>query len=693
MKILIIDKDETSSAKLESMISKAEGETEIFSDVFRALIRLNENPQPDLMIIDINLNGIDGFQLIQKINEDKSNAQIPKIIYTEYNRLRDHEQAKALGVVDFFNKKESPEVLLPLIHTVKQRLEEANRLKSKQSSLSGLLTEICLPDILQIIHLSRKTGVLYLQQMNKQATIHIRQGEIFAVFSNEAEGEAALYDLLSWQDGSFRFQSDVQEDIAGNFTAGFHSALLDGTKFIDELEDRLRLVPVRRNQVIEGDVNPTLWYYLSLIDNQHTLAELIAANNLNRNIAVFNYLQLERTKKCKLVEQVPAADWPGDTPAAKNDNLKILIVDDSRLMLNALSQSLRTVAPGVELQEAQSGAEALQLLKTFHPNVITLDVQMPGMDGLTTLKHIMLSHPTPVVMLSAFTRDGALTTFEALRFGAVDFFTKPVQQTQDELELQRQELFSKIKLASTINIRGLRHIQLRKTKRRSGPEIITANRNLLLIASPSGNYPALLQLLSQIDGDIAVPIVVLQYIAEEHLPVFINYLAKYTELRYRMAESLQTLENGVCYFIPQSQYSSFSLNHSVLQLICNARPFGSDLKQNLNIAMFSASETATDRVIGVLLAGSETDGADGLTEIRRQGGYTVVQDPSTGLHSTSVTAALRQNAAMEVFPINCLGSKIYDNVMAELFREMEKVRPELTSHRRLNGEKIMQEPI
>ncbi len=673
MKIMIIDKDETSSAKLESMISKAEGETEIFSDVFRALIRLNENPQPDLMIIDINLNGIDGFQLIQKINEDKSNAQIPKIIYSEYNRQRDHEQAKALGVVDFFNKKESPEVLLPLIHTVKQRLEEASRLKSKQSSLNGLLTEICLPDVLQIINLSRKTGVLYLQHMNKQATIHIRQGEIFAVFSNEAEGESALYDLLSWQVGSFQFQRDVQENIGANFTAGFHSALLDGTKFIDELEDLLRLVPVRRSQVIEDDIDPSHWFYLSLIDNQLTLAELIAANQLNRNIAAFNYLYLERNKKCKLVERVPALDSSDATIVVAKDHLKILLVDDSKLMLTMLGRSLRAVAPGVELMEAQSGTDALRLVKTFHPDVITLDVQMPGMDGLTTLKHIMLSHPTPVVMLSALTQEGSLTTFEALRFGAVDFFTKPVQETQDKFEVQQQELFSKIELASTINIRGLRHIQLRKTKRRHSPPNISANRNLLLLASPSGNYQALLQLLSQIDGDIAAPIVVLQYIAEEHLAVFVNYLTKYTELHYQIAGSHHRLENGTCYFIPQSQYGSFNLTGSDLHLNCNARPFESNLKQNLNIAMFSVADIATDRVIGVLLAGSETDGADGLTEIRRQGGYTLVQDPSTALHSTSITAALRQNAAMEVFPINNMGTKIYNYCMADIFREMENV--------------------
>jgi two-component system chemotaxis response regulator CheB len=321
------------------------------------------------------------------------------------------------------------------------------------------------------------------------------------------------------------------------------------------------------------------------------------------------------------------------------NSIKALVVDDSKLVRRVICDLFHQSQQVQVVGEAGNGAEALEMLPCLNPDIVTLDVNMPVMDGLTALKHIMIKHPKPTVMLSAYTRDGERVTFDALKYGAIDFIAKPSQLESLTLEEQRQRIIQKITMAAKVElgaVQYLRPIPKRRMCKRPG----SRNCNFLLgMGTSVGGYSALLKIIPQLSPDLPVAFLVIFYTASAYLDAFIEYLNEYSDVQVKRAVNGDLLKSGVCYMASGDEYVTVHPSNGQLSLKVHPKPF--PLHQGaINMLMFSLADVMKHRSIGVVLSGSGEDGVEGVREILRMGGIGIVQDPLSCLCQETVRSVL-----------------------------------------------------
>lgn len=318
---------------------------------------------------------------------------------------------------------------------------------------------------------------------------------------------------------------------------------------------------------------------------------------------------------------------------------KILVVDDSKLIRRTISRIFESENNFVVAGEAENGKEALKQIPLLDPDVVTLDINMPVMDGLTALKHIMIKSPKPTVMLSSLTSEGATITFDALKYGAVDFIQKPSRLSENSREEQSRSLVQKVVMAANVRIDTLQFIRSRPVDKAGTKSDGLDCRNLVAIGSGEGGYASLLKIVPRLDPGARSAYVVCIYAASEHVRAFAKYLNEHSEIEVKVAHSSEPVRGGVCYISPGNQYVTVEPKNGRFNLKVNPAPFESR-KGSINMLMFSAAEMFNNRCIGVILSGSGEDGSEGLTEIIRLGGFSIVQDPDTCLCKEMTMSAL-----------------------------------------------------
>lgn len=317
---------------------------------------------------------------------------------------------------------------------------------------------------------------------------------------------------------------------------------------------------------------------------------------------------------------------------------KILIVDDSKIMRKGLSKIFEASNDFEVVGEAADGKEALSAINRTQPDVVTLDVVMPGMDGLTTLKHIMIKSPVPTVMLSSLTQDGSETTFDALRYGAVDFISKPSRLDADDVEDLSADIINKLNSAVNVDVEVASYI------RPSLKEIDTENQSagkceeLVAIGAAEGGYRALMNIVPYLNSRRAAYLVVL-YADADHLDEFIQYLKEHSQISVKRASDGDTVEAGTCYVSLGSDYMSVHDNDDGLNFHISPAPF-SNRRGSVDRLFFSIADVFAEKTVGIVLSGAEKDGAEGLEEIIRVGGVAMAQDPKTCLHREMPMAVL-----------------------------------------------------
>lgn len=667
MQVLILDNDLKYANEVKEILQQKGFEIFLMDNPLEALVFLNNN-KPHLIITEINLPGINGFKFMEEVKSEEGISNIPIIILSVFSRDEDRTKCKELGAADFISKNESLEYISDRVSKITANINQAQKLFVNEVSLSGKLKEISVPDVLQIIQMSRKTGKIEFNNYSEKGEVCILKGDLFAARIKDIEGEPALFTIFSWKSGDFSFtpfSSLVSKDYCKNLNISMHSAILNATKLIDEIEDTLKLTPYKRsNELIESnDVDKQ--FYFNLIDNKSTIYDLIEKHGLNKFVTVYYYLKLEAEKKCKIIEKQYIPSKKYDFEKNEKRKLKVLVVDDSKMMVKAVENILKEEKTIKEIDKAYSGIEALEKIKASKPDVITLDVNMPGMDGLTTLKHIMISSPIPVMMLSAFTTETSVTTFDALRFGAVDFHTKPVKKDPGSFLKQKVEIIEKVKKTAEINVHGIQHIQLKNYQREKITNTASPD-NLIIIGAASGSYGSLLQILPKLSNNLNAAIVVLHYIDNQFINPFIEYLNKVSELNYKLCSNNESIKNGFCYFLPFDKYSKLEKENEQMLIHTNDSPFEKTHEHKINIGMFSAAETFMENCTGVLVSGQSEDGAEGLREIKRNNGYTIVQNPATCIMPAGPIAALKINAAMEVVESDRITNKLIEHIQGKM---------------------------
>ncbi len=341
--------------------------------------------------------------------------------------------------------------------------------------------------------------------------------------------------------------------------------------------------------------------------------------------------------------------------------IKLLIVDDSKLIRRVIRGVFEPFDHIKIVGEAGNGVEALEMIPQLDPDVITLDVNMPVMSGLTTLKYIMIKHPKPTVMFSAVTQEGSDITFNALKFGAIDFIPKPSRALDITVEQQKLDIVNKVTLAANVEIKSVRVVRSKQRFDADKNGKHRPCRSIYAIGAGEGGYGALLKMIPKLRPDLPAAFLIVIYAPEVHVDAFINYLESNSDIKVRRAHDGDVVQAGVCYIICGAEYATVDEKRGRIVLNVHPSPFPSR-KGAVNMLMFSLAENFAKRTVGVILSGSGNDGAEGISEIGRQGGKSIVQEPSTCLSKEMVQAALDHHQIEKVIPDTQLADKI--NAMA-----------------------------
>lgn len=332
--------------------------------------------------------------------------------------------------------------------------------------------------------------------------------------------------------------------------------------------------------------------------------------------------------------------------------IRVLIVDDSRIFRAALEASLAG-EEGIEIVGSVfSGAKALEFLKANPVDVVTLDVEMPGMDGLETLKAIRrldaespLSTEVGVIMVSAHTRRGAEVTIQALQHGAFDFVAKPnTAEKEENLAFLRQQLASKIRLFAAERSR-------KATVKKSFPSVInerpgktagdSRNRWLqegsrqpiraIVIASSTGGPKALETLLPDLMRRVDLPIIIVQHMPPKFTHSLAESLSRVSQGMVTEARDGDCLEQRHTYLAPGGKHLIMRSDQDGLVLGLNEQPPENGCRPSADVLFRSAAAMLASGVLAIVLTGMGRDGTAGLGAVKRAGGYAIVQDEVTSV--------------------------------------------------------------
>lgn len=313
--------------------------------------------------------------------------------------------------------------------------------------------------------------------------------------------------------------------------------------------------------------------------------------------------------------------------------VKVLIVDDSSFARLSITRQL-TADPEIDVVGvASNGIEALEKMKTLEPNVVTLDVEMPRMDGLQTLSHIMAEQPTPVVMLSSLTGEGTTTTLRALELGAIDYYLKSSPASPVGPFGHNDSLVTKVKIAAKVTGSKLRmlartaksHRVVKATTAESRKPVSSPSppKKMVIIGSSTGGPNALCEVVPNLPADIPASMLIIQHMPPSFTKSLADRLDQLSKVRVREAVPGDPLLAGQVLVAPGDYHMTVSPDGKI-RLNQEAQVLG--LRPAVDVTMKSAASVYGAATIGVILTGMGSDGTQGAAAIRSAGGKVTTQD-------------------------------------------------------------------
>jgi two-component system, chemotaxis family, protein-glutamate methylesterase/glutaminase len=338
--------------------------------------------------------------------------------------------------------------------------------------------------------------------------------------------------------------------------------------------------------------------------------------------------------------------------------VRVLVVDDSALMRKLIPQMLEE-DPSIEVVgTAMDGTFCLKKIEELQPNVITLDLQMPGMNGIDTLKEIMRRNPLPVIVVSSHSTEGASVTFKALGLGAVDFVTKPHDATA-HMATTAAELIAKIKAAADAKV--VRPGTLRgaaPVEKMSAAKTAPALSKLVAIGVSTGGPQALEFLLAQLPPDFPGAIVVVQHMPEGFTEMFARRLDELCSLRVKEAQSGDSLQAGRVLVCPGSRHMKVKRLTMGDIVVLNDEVRVNGHRPSVDVLFHSAAEEFGAQAVGVLMTGMGDDGAEGLGAVKKAGGMTIAQSEESCVVYGMPKAAIERGYATRVVSLDVLSATL-----------------------------------
>jgi two-component system, chemotaxis family, protein-glutamate methylesterase/glutaminase len=344
--------------------------------------------------------------------------------------------------------------------------------------------------------------------------------------------------------------------------------------------------------------------------------------------------------------------------------IRVLIVDDSAVVRRTLSEVLSS-DPAIEvIGTASDPFVAADRIGEQVPDVITLDIEMPGMDGLTFLQKIMSQHPIPVIICSSLAEEGAQSTLQALEYGAVDIIAKPRLGSQRFLEESSVILCEAVKAAAGARLRPYsprRVIEPKLTadailSRATGAMLETTEK-VVVIGASTGGTEALRSLLEVLPPD-APGIVIVQHMPELFTRAFANRLNSLCRITVKEAESNDTVLRGRALIAPGNHHALLKRSGARYFVDIKDGPLVSRHRPSVDVLFRSAARYAGPNAVAVIMTGMGDDGARGMLEMKEAGAATIAQDEATSVVFGMPNEAIKRGAVDTVLPLHAIAASI-----------------------------------
>ncbi|HEX9234231.1 MAG TPA: chemotaxis response regulator protein-glutamate methylesterase [Candidatus Acidoferrum sp.] len=363
-----------------------------------------------------------------------------------------------------------------------------------------------------------------------------------------------------------------------------------------------------------------------------------------------------------------------NTPAKK---VRVLIVDDSAFMRKVLETIFNSDTQLQVIGHAKDGREAVALAESLKPDVITMDINMPHMDGLQATAQIMTTNPHPIVIVSSESRDGAASTVKALELGAIEFIAKPSGAIDLDMQSIREDLLRKVKMAAKVRVvrtasRLAATLQslpsAASSISRPAPFVSQSSHvadqrfPVVVLAASTGGPATVMRLAPGFTKEFPAAVILVQHMPAAFTTQFAAQLAEFTEIRVKEAEAGDTLQPGSLYICPGAQHLRVNPLGRIQLDAVTGRIAG--YLPNIDVTMESVAAYGGALSIGVVLTGMGNDGALGAKAIKKAGGHVIAQDEATSVIFGMPAEAIKLQVVDQVLGLDDIYAAIEKRVLA-----------------------------
>ncbi len=348
--------------------------------------------------------------------------------------------------------------------------------------------------------------------------------------------------------------------------------------------------------------------------------------------------------------------------------IKVLIIDDS-ISMRKFFTSLLSYDAGIEvIATAQDPLEAMQIIAEKKPDVLTLDLHMPKMDGFTFLQKMMQQFPTPTIIISSYAKENSDNAIKALSYGAIDIFPKQVIQPGSNVEPIAKDLIHKIKMAARVVLRPQLKTESVAKKSHVEPLPVVKSKQqfikMITFAASTGGTDALRKILSQLPINIP-SILIVQHMAKEFIAGFANNLGNVCQFEVKVAEHNETILPGKAYLAPGNVHLEVMRQQHDYFIRLQEGPLIHGVRPSANPLFSSVARNVGKHALGIVLTGMGADGSEGLLELKKAGGLTIAQDEDSSVVFGMPKKAIAKGAVDLVLPLN----KISETIVMECSKE------------------------
>ncbi len=502
--------------------------------------------------------------------------------------------------------------------------------------------EDSLVDMVQMWGLAKTTGILSVKSGRDTGEIHFQEGRIvWAKAGPYLKDEDAVFHILAMEEGRFRFVNTRDIRLNGRLNNSYQELIMEAMRRLDHLKaerkslrEKAGLIPYIPRGVSLSTLTEEERIFLGLVDGKKNLQKVFNNCGLGvyKSFEVFSGLRARGLLELRKV--------------------RVLVVDDQKMWRDVIAGMLSQEACFEVVATAEDGIDALEKLSSLKPDVMTLDLQMPRLDGIKALYWMMSggydillksrysiaiedTYRCPVVVISAVAKKMAPETLEALMGGATGYITKPSRLLPESIEQQRELIAKTVLMASQVDLIKTRRIRTYNIEQKPAPEGNT-RKLVCLGASMVGGLTSLMQLVPRLPADLdaALFVMVDDLYSEDHTRSFAEFLDRHSTIKVECATRPMLLRRGCVYLVPADRRVMFGLTKMGNKFltafkITSTRKNGQIDRafRPLDEMLFAALKCrGFDKRIGVVLAGDGTDGKLGFLEMVKQGEQVFVQD-------------------------------------------------------------------